>query len=108
MELTNGLNKRVVEIYRGGELVWQLPRVGLQVDTLGLGFKVIRGITYPHKSDIKIVIENSTTNKHEEYNFKNSSINWSRAIKPLEEDDEVTITVSSDGWIGTSFDDSIF
>lgn len=108
MELKNGLNKRVVEIYRGGELVWNLPRAGLQVDSLALGLSVIKGLTYPLKSDIKIVIKNSATNKHEEYNFKNSSINWSQAVKPLEEDDEVTITVSSDGWIGTSFDDSIF
>lgn len=30
MELTNGLNKRVVEIYRGGELVWEMPRCDLQ------------------------------------------------------------------------------
>lgn len=81
--------------------------MGLQVDTLGLGFKAIRGITYPLKSDIKIIVKNSTTNKHEEYNFKNNSLSWEQSIKSLEEDDEVTITVSSDGWIGTSFDETI-
>lgn len=81
--------------------------MGLQVDTLGLGFKIIRGITYPLKSDIKIIVENSTTNKHEEYNFKNDSLSWEQSIKPLKEDDEVTISVSADGWTGTSFDETI-
>lgn len=107
MKLTNGLNKRVVEIYRG-ELVWNLPKAGLQVDTLGLGFKAIGGITYPLQSDIKIIVKNSTTNKHEEYNFKNDNLSWEQSIKSLEEDDEVTITVSADGWIGTSFDDTVY
>lgn len=82
--------------------------MGLQVDTLSLGLETINGFTYPYQSDIKIVIKNSATNKYEEYNLKNTRFTWQKSVKPLEEDDEVTITANADGWIGTSFDDTIF
>lgn len=85
-----------------------MPQVGLQVDVLVFGRLTISGITYPRLSNIKIVIENSATNKHEEYNFKNDSLRWEQSVKPLEEDDEVTITANADGWIGNSFENTIY
>lgn len=73
-----------------------------------MGDKTIKGITYPFQSDIKIVIENSDTNKHEEYNIKNNKFDWQQSVKRLEEDDEVTITANADGWIGTSYTDTVY
>lgn len=82
--------------------------MGLRINNFGLGTTIIKGITYPFQSDIKIVIKNFDTNKHEEYNIKNNTFNWQQSVKSLEEDDEVTITANADGWIGTSFTVSVY
>lgn len=82
--------------------------MGLEINALATGFKTIVGYAYPLKSDIKIVIKNSATNKHEEYNLKNTWITWQQPVKPLEEDDRVTITANADGWIGDFFNEIIY
>lgn len=69
---------------------------------------VIYGYTYPIRSDIKIVIENSATNKHEEYNLKNGGFNWQQSVKSLEENDRVIITANADGWIQSRFRGTIY
>ncbi|WP_282925163.1 hypothetical protein [Peptoniphilus genitalis] len=73
-----------------------------------IGASVITGLAYPFSSDIKIVIKNSATNKHEEYNLKNKGFTWQQPVKPLEENDEVRVTASADGWIGTGFENTVY
>lgn len=108
MELTNGLNKRVVEIYRGGgELVWEMPRVHLTISSLMSGQTRIQGKTYPLDSNINIFITNRSTNKKEEYKLKNNGIEWSIRVEELMFDDEVAITASADGWQEAGYDNSV-
>lgn len=98
MELTNGLNKRVVEIYRGG-LVWEMPTVCFVVDGFVSGNRSIKINTYPENCNVSIVIGNYETNKHEEYNFNINGTVKSVLLKTkIESGDYIDATAECEGW----------
>lgn len=104
MKLTNGLNKRVVEIYRGGELVWEMPRVYLVVNGFMSGNKSVRVNVYPKNCTISIIIGNYQTNKHEEYNFDLVSDSKSILLENrIEPGDYIDVTAECEGWKKSNF-----
>lgn len=109
MELTNGLNKRVVEIYRGGELVWERPTVLVAADNIITGKRTINISTYPTGCRVLIVVKNNQTNKHEERKIIGFGLQQRLSLKsPLESGDYVEIKVEHDGWLGASLYQDVY
>lgn len=98
MNITNGLNKRVVEIYRGGELVWEMPTVFLKLDSLVSGSNMITGVVHP--SDAKVTCEfNYEEHKAVVFDGKLTIT----LDKPTRRGDGLVLNVERPGWKKAAF-----
>lgn len=88
-------NKTISQMYKGNELVWEMPQVMTNNFDLYAGMSTISLTSYPSDCDVKIEINGKITAER-----KTSSLG-SLACglrSPLKIDDRIVITISKPGW----------
>lgn len=93
MELTNGLNKRVVEMYKGGELVWEMPATYIRVGSMIAGTYVIKGNVHP--AGAKVTCKSGIKEYAVDVNYNDFTINFD---EPLTKGRMFKFTVEMPGW----------
>lgn len=85
----------VCEIYKGDELVWQLPTVMMSDINLNPGFTSIVFNTYPSRCNVVV-----TVNKKEVANRQSSPTGLFLCLvdPPLKKGDHVVIKITKSGW----------
>lgn len=97
MELLNAKNKQVIEMYKGGVKVWELPTVMTDDINLQAGSNELSFTTYPEGCKVVVTI-NSREIANEETVFGGY---FSCSIDPpLKNGDYVIIEITKSGWRG--------
>lgn len=91
-------NKRVTQIYKGGVLIWEMPRATLLVGGIRPGSNVLNITKFPSESSLKIIINGK------ENIIENNGINYFYSLeKSLQTGDRVEVFCYCEGWRGTSY-----
>lgn len=94
MDLANADNKRVIEMYKGGVKVWELPTIMTNNFDVKTGSQTIRLTTYPPNCQITITV-NDAVYKKETGPFGSIAVVLNEALKS---GDSVDILIEKDGW----------
>lgn len=104
MELTNGLNKRVVEIYKGGELVWEMPLVMVKV-AARKGRKGITVDAYPASANVQIFLNNNLLGELSDFSVGGKTLLIQEILK---EGDAVKVIATHTGWKTKEFKQYVY
>lgn len=94
MELTNGENKLIVEMYKGKERVWELPTVMTSMIELKPGDQSIRLTTYPSGCQVTITVNDVV---YEKNSGPSGSVVFT-LNEALKNEDSVDVLIEKDGW----------
>lgn len=86
---------KVIEMYRNGEKIWEMPNVMYDFKQPMSGQNMIVCTTYPRRCDVEVKV-----NEKVEYSGSSgvSGIITILLKKPLESDDYVAIRMAKTGW----------
>ena len=88
-------NNTISQMYKGDELVWEMPEVMTSDFDLYKGMKTIDFTTYPAVCKVKVEINSKTIIEQTTSGFGGFS---SGLESPLKNGDKVVITISKPGW----------
>ncbi|WP_282925164.1 hypothetical protein [Peptoniphilus genitalis] len=88
-------NKTISQMYKGDELVWEMPEVMTSGFDLYKGTTTIEFTTYPADCKVKIEINGNTISEQMPSGFGGCSAGLE---SPLKNGDKVVITISKPGW----------
>lgn len=88
-------NETINQIYKGEELVWELPMVMMSRIDLMAGFDTIKFTTYPARCNVVVTINNKevANSRSTSSGLFTCSVN-----PPLKSGDFVTIEITKSGW----------
>lgn len=88
-------NKTISQMYKGDELVWEMPEVMMGDVNLNPGFTSIVFNTYPSRCNVVV-----TVNKKEVANRQSSPTGLFSCLvdPPLKKGDHVVIEITKSGW----------
>lgn len=94
MDLANADNKRVIEMYKGGVKVWELPTIMTNYFEVKAGDQSISLTTYPASCQVTITV-NDVVYKKTTNGFGSIVFTLNEALKS---GDSVDILIEKDGW----------
>lgn len=88
-------NNIISQMYKGNELVWEMPKVMVSEIDLHSGMSTIKFTTYPAGCDVKIEINSNIIIERKTSAYGTVVCGLK---SPLKIEDDIVITISKPGW----------